>query len=215
MANDRIESKDIFAEDLFSSQTESAQKLSDKLTLLSTGLQELLTKQKQILETTKVDSADAIKAINQALKDSATAKKGLATVDKELEKLKQAQLTTDGKVIDVIKKEAAAETALTKAKEAQNRASSQAKINKEQEAIASFNKAKAEVNAQKATIQLTAAQQRQAAQTAKQSAQTAKLNSLYTQESARLNDLRKRLKDLAISGRTGGKVFKGLQQEVT
>lgn len=133
---------------------------------------------------------------------------------KEFEKIAisvNKQIKVSNKLTDESVK---AQAKLAKVNALQAKATKEAAKAQEQKIKTTRAEFKAEQDLEKA-IKKEEAERAKAAKTAqRQAAEQAKLSSAYNQASARLNDLRKRYKDLAILGRENGKVARGLKQEI-
>jgi TP901 family phage tail tape measure protein len=222
MAQDRIEEKDIFSGDIFAGTKKSANELAIELGAIATGLEKILERQKKILETTKVDSAAAIKKLNEAIRNQQIAQKGLLQVIKQQEKVTKEQIKQAKESAKVKQEDAKADKERAKALQESNKATLIATKNEqEREKVATErtkrvgveldNKAKL-ARAEKAETAAREAAERAAKRQAKQKE---RLNSLYAQESARLAKVSRRLQDLTLAGRTSSKTFKLLQNEFT
>lgn len=227
MASDKIKSTDVFEGDIFKGVKAGAESLTEPLKGVADGLKAILEQQRAILETSKIDSAQNIKKINEALKDSQTAQRGLVTVKKELERLKLAEAKTDaqkiknqGLEIENTKKVAKADQESIKASQQKIKVKQDEAVLRGKE-IENTNKLirqkEVESRAEKAQIQTkeaaNRASERATKQAARETAQRAKLNSAYARESTRLLNITARLKDLIVQGKTTSKTFRLLQSE--
>lgn len=134
----KIESKEIIQENLFDNTTKSAKQLSDALTLLEIGFEDVIKAQAKILKNTKLDSVENIKKVTKAMKDQDVAIQGLTEAKekqvaleaeeaaqrqlarkdfKDLVKLKKAELVLQDKTRGLLEKLNAANTVLRASRE--------------------------------------------------------------------------------------------------
>lgn len=218
----KISNKDIFEDGLFSPAVKNAQELNEELDKLELGLKGIAATVKKDLKNIKIVNFSDVQKGTKAIKDADAAYKGLSAVEKERIKLNQQ-----------LKK--ANSTKIQQNEELRLQIQKQNKYNKDVAkqklidlgVLKDEKKIKSDLIAQKKresdAIKKIAKDEKDLIRTKKEllaqrkreRKQAADLKSAYKQESKTLNDLRKRLKDLSVAGRTGGKVFKGLQAEVT
>jgi len=229
----KIENKDIFSSDFLEPQKKSFKDLLDLIKNIEAELKDVLKVQQEMVKTSDKKSVEGLKARQQAIKTVGVASKELMNLEKQrigveekskiasqkvsqqIQKTSQQQLKTKQQKLKLDKEILNAEKALNQAIQQEKKAIQQGLKVQQEELKIKRQKLSIEIQEKKELQRLDNIKQKEIATAKKNKAAKEKENSEYFKQSKRLNDLRKKYKDLILVQGKETRATRKLRKEIT
>jgi myosin heavy subunit len=229
----KIENKDIFSPDFLEPQKKSFNEIIELIKLMEKEMKDVLKLQQEMIKTSDKKSVEGLKARQKAVQSVNVVSKEMLNLEKQrigveekskiasertaqqVQKTAQQELKTKQQKLKLDKEIANAEKALNQAIQQEKKAIQQGLKVQQEELKIKKQKLSIEIQEKKELQRLDNIKQKEIATAKKNKAAKEKENSEYFKQSKRLNDLRKKYKDLILVQGKETNATRKMRREIT